>query len=43
MTATEDEQTVRIEHHAAAAPHTVYRARLNPDLVRRWMAPGVRR
>jgi uncharacterized protein YndB with AHSA1/START domain len=43
MTATEDEQTVRIEHHVAAAPHTVYRAWLDPDLVRRWMAPGVRR
>jgi uncharacterized protein YndB with AHSA1/START domain len=43
MTATEDEQIVRIEHDVAAAPHTVYRARLNPDLVRRWMAPGVRR
>jgi uncharacterized protein YndB with AHSA1/START domain len=33
MTATEDEQTVRIEHHVVAAPHTVYRAWLEPDLV----------
>jgi hypothetical protein len=33
----------RSEHHVAAAPHTVYRAWLDPDRVRRWMAPGVRR
>jgi uncharacterized protein YndB with AHSA1/START domain len=43
MTAAEDEQTVRIEHHVAAAPDAVYRAWLDPDRVRRWMAPGVRR
>ena len=40
MTAADSDQTVRIEHHIAAAPHTVYRAWLEPGLVRRWMAPG---
>ena len=40
MTATGDEHTVRIGHHVAAPPHTVYRAWLEPDLVQRWMAPG---
>jgi uncharacterized protein YndB with AHSA1/START domain len=40
MTASEDAPAVRIEHRVAAPPHAVYRAWLDPDLVRRWMAPG---
>lgn len=31
--------TVRIQRFLRAAPHRVYRAWLDPDLVRRWMAP----
>jgi uncharacterized protein YndB with AHSA1/START domain len=31
---------VRLERTIPAPPHRVYRAWLDPDLVRRWMAPG---
>jgi len=31
---------VRLEHTYSAPRHSVYRAWLDPDLVRRWMAPG---
>jgi uncharacterized protein YndB with AHSA1/START domain len=31
---------VRLERTFAAPPHEVYRAWLDPELVRRWMAPG---
>jgi uncharacterized protein YndB with AHSA1/START domain len=31
---------VRIERTISASPERVYRAWLDPDLVRRWMAPG---
>jgi len=32
--------TVRIERHIPAAPHWVYRAWLDPDVIRQWLAPG---
>jgi uncharacterized protein YndB with AHSA1/START domain len=31
---------VRIERTISATPHAVYRAWLDPDMVRRWLAPG---
>ena len=31
---------VRLERTIAAPPHKVYRAWLEPDLLRRWLAPG---
>jgi uncharacterized protein YndB with AHSA1/START domain len=31
---------VRIERTLPASPHQVYRAWLEPELIRRWMAPG---
>lgn len=31
---------IRIERTIPASAHRIYRAWLNPDLVRRWMAPG---
>lgn len=39
MTATTD-RTVRIERIIPASPHEVYRAWLDPDVLKRWMAPG---
>jgi uncharacterized protein YndB with AHSA1/START domain len=32
--------TVRLQRTIPAPPHAVYRAWLDPDLVRQWMAPG---
>jgi uncharacterized protein YndB with AHSA1/START domain len=41
MTAkTHDHATVRLERAIPAPPHQVYRAWLEPELLRRWMAPG---
>ncbi len=41
MTAmTTDHAAVRLERTIPAAPHQVYRAWLEPGLLRRWMAPG---
>lgn len=41
MTAkTQDHAAVRVERTIPATPHQVYRAWLEPELLRRWMAPG---
>lgn len=41
MTATTGKaMAIHIERKLPAPPHAVYRAWLEPDLVRRWMAPG---
>ena len=41
MTAmTADHAAVRLERLIPAPPHRVYRAWLEPDLLRRWLAPG---
>jgi uncharacterized protein YndB with AHSA1/START domain len=41
MTAkTHDHAAVRLERTIPATPHQVYRAWLEPELLRRWMAPG---
>jgi uncharacterized protein YndB with AHSA1/START domain len=37
---TAEHAVVRLERLIPAPPHRVYRAWLDPDLVRRWMAPG---
>jgi uncharacterized protein YndB with AHSA1/START domain len=37
---TTDEAVVRLERTIAAPPHRVYRSWLEPDLLRRWLAPG---
>jgi uncharacterized protein YndB with AHSA1/START domain len=37
---TEERAAVRIERTIQAAPHRVYRAWLDPGLVKRWMTPG---
>jgi uncharacterized protein YndB with AHSA1/START domain len=37
---TAEHTVVRLERIIPAAPHQVYRAWLNPDLLRRWLAPG---
>jgi len=37
---TQDHTAVRVERIIPAAPHQVYRAWLEPELLRRWMAPG---
>ena len=31
--------SVRLERELSATPHEVYRAWLDPDLLRQWMAP----
>ncbi|MBO0705206.1 MAG: SRPBCC domain-containing protein [Candidatus Dormibacteraeota bacterium] len=38
---TTDHAAVRVERTIPAPPHQVYRAWLEPDLLRRWMAPGL--
>lgn len=40
MTAGEQYPAVRLERVIAAPPHRVYRAWLDPGLIRQWMAPG---
>jgi len=40
MTQDLDIATVRLERTIAASPHDVYRAWLEPNWLRRWMAPG---
>src|SRR5690606_4525257 len=37
---TPERSVVRLERTIPAAPHQVYRAWLDPDLLRRWLAPG---
>jgi uncharacterized protein YndB with AHSA1/START domain len=37
---TAEHAVVRLERIIPAAPHQVYRAWLDPDLLRRWLAPG---
>ena len=37
---TADHAVVRLERPIPAPPHAVYRAWLDPDLLRRWLAPG---
>ncbi|MFS8480159.1 MAG: SRPBCC domain-containing protein [Micromonosporaceae bacterium] len=37
---TPERSIVRLERTIPAAPHQVYRAWLDPDLLRRWLAPG---
>ena len=37
---TEEHAAVRIQRTIPAPPHQVYRAWLEPDLLRRWLAPG---
>jgi uncharacterized protein YndB with AHSA1/START domain len=37
---TTGQTAVRLERTIPAAPHRVYRAWLEPELLRRWMAPG---
>lgn len=37
---TTDPTAVRLERLIPAPPHRVYRAWLEPDLLRRWLAPG---
>jgi len=40
MTEKKNAPTVRLQRTIAAKPHAVYRAWLDPDLIRQWMAPG---
>ncbi len=37
---TRERAVVRLERTIPAQPHAVYRAWLEPDLLRRWLAPG---
>ena len=39
-TMTTGQTAVRVERTIPATPHQVYRAWLEPELLRRWMAPG---
>lgn len=40
ITMTDEHTRVRLERVIPAPPHSVYRAWLEPDLLRRWLAPG---
>jgi uncharacterized protein YndB with AHSA1/START domain len=40
MTPGADERAVRLERTIPAPPHRVYRAWLEPELLRRWLAPA---
>lgn len=40
MTATMHTPSVRIVRTISASPHDVYRAWLDPEMIRRWLAPG---
>ena len=42
MTASTESTTVRLSRTIAAPPARVYRAWLDPELLKRWMAPGAR-
>ncbi len=41
MTSKAKHPAVRLERTIPAPPHEVYRAWLDPDLLRRWLAPGL--
>ena len=41
MTSKVKHPAVRLERTLPAPPHEVYRAWLEPDLLRRWLAPGL--
>lgn len=40
MTTTMHAPSVRIERTISASPHDVYRTWLDPEMIRRWLAPG---
>ena len=39
-TVTDERSAVRLQRAIPAPPERVYRAWLEPDLIRRWLAPG---
>ncbi len=41
MTSKARQSAVKLERIIPAPPHAVYRAWLDPDLLRRWLAPGL--